>query len=304
MEWHGFFFPPQITSSQRKKMKHKMKVELHKLNAMSETEAYAIQDLWQLDMNSRWRLYRWQRYFIWGLSSKGVRDCQSSNTFLQAKVFYSYMFSLLSEQTFSCKIFAFTPPALAGQCCHLYCVHRGLSTDASHVFHKGQRSWTESTLNFWITVLSSFLWVLMALSSQALAADLSGTYSTEDSSARTAVPGSSWKAGRTEAARRSLHSEGGQSCGDDNYRCAAFGEQASAALLPAIVKGPCCQRIAILCCLTDWVRLHVNLQPSSFLIPFANVAIAETSFQFAQAVFYLLLSNILIILMLHFLCLS
>lgn len=166
------------------------------------------------------------------------------------------------------------------------------------------KGWTESTSNFWITVLSSFLWVLMALSSQALAADLSGTYSTEDSSARTAVPGSSWKAGRTEAARRSLHSEGGQSCGDDNYRCAAFGEQASAALLPAIVKGPCCQRIAILCCLTDWVRLHVNLQPSSFLIPFANVAIAETSFQFAQAVFYLLLSNILIILMLHFLCLS
>uniref|UniRef100_A0A8V1A0C1 Zinc finger NFX1-type containing 1 n=1 Tax=Gallus gallus TaxID=9031 RepID=A0A8V1A0C1_CHICK len=48
----------EITSSQRKKMKHKMKVELHKLNAMSETEAYAIQDLWQLDMNSRWRLYR------------------------------------------------------------------------------------------------------------------------------------------------------------------------------------------------------------------------------------------------------
>lgn len=114
-----------------------MKVELHKLNAMSETEAYAIQDLWQLDMNSRWRLYRWQRYFIWGLSSKGVRDCQSSNTFLQAKVFYSYMFSLLSEQTFSCKIFAFTPPALAGQCCHLHCVRWGLSTDASHVFHKG-----------------------------------------------------------------------------------------------------------------------------------------------------------------------
>ncbi|XP_021272759.1 NFX1-type zinc finger-containing protein 1 isoform X1 [Numida meleagris] len=48
----------EISSSQRKKMKHKMKAELHKLNAMSETEASAIQDLWQLDMNSRWRLYR------------------------------------------------------------------------------------------------------------------------------------------------------------------------------------------------------------------------------------------------------
>lgn len=196
-----------------------MKAELHKLNAMSEAEAYAIRDLWQLDMNSRWRLYRWQRYFI---SSKGVRDCQSSNTFLQAKVFYPYTFSLLSEQTSSCKIFGFTLPALAGQCCHLHCVCWGLSTDASHVFHKGQRSWTESTLNFWITVLFSFLWVLMPLSSQALVADLSEAYSAEDSSARTAVPGSSWKASRTEAARRSLHSEGGQSCGDDNYRCEAF----------------------------------------------------------------------------------
>uniref|UniRef100_A0A8C2SUE6 Zinc finger NFX1-type containing 1 n=1 Tax=Coturnix japonica TaxID=93934 RepID=A0A8C2SUE6_COTJA len=48
----------EISSSQRKKMKHKMKVELHKLNAMSELEANAIQDLWQLDLNSRWRLYR------------------------------------------------------------------------------------------------------------------------------------------------------------------------------------------------------------------------------------------------------
>ncbi|XP_065610473.1 NFX1-type zinc finger-containing protein 1 [Cyrtonyx montezumae] len=48
----------EITSSQRKKMKHKMKVELHKLDAMSELEASAIRDVWQLDMNSRWRLYR------------------------------------------------------------------------------------------------------------------------------------------------------------------------------------------------------------------------------------------------------
>ncbi|NXU55026.1 ZNFX1 protein, partial [Turnix velox] len=48
----------EVTSSQRKKMKQKMKVELRKLNAMAEAEAKAIQDVWQLDLNSRWRLYR------------------------------------------------------------------------------------------------------------------------------------------------------------------------------------------------------------------------------------------------------
>lgn len=245
---------------------------------------------------------------LWGLSNKGVRDCQSSNTFLQDKVFYPYMFSLLSKKLIPLRY-------LVLPCLHwqgsivIFTVCAGdwvldKEKRASHVFHKGQRSWTESTLNFRITVLFSFLWVLMSFSSQALVAGLSGAYSTEDSSTRTAVPGSSWKASRTEDARRSLHSEGGHSCGDDNYRCEAFGDQASAALLPAIVKGPCCYRLAILCCVTDWVRLQVNLQPSSFLTPFANMAIAETSFQFAQAVFYLLFSSILLILMLNFLCLS
>ncbi|NWU70241.1 ZNFX1 protein, partial [Pterocles burchelli] len=48
----------EITAAQRKKMKQKMKVELRKLNAMTELEAKAIQDLWQLDLSSRWRLYR------------------------------------------------------------------------------------------------------------------------------------------------------------------------------------------------------------------------------------------------------
>ncbi|XP_061865168.1 NFX1-type zinc finger-containing protein 1 [Colius striatus] len=48
----------EITAAQRKKMKQKMKVELHKLSAMTELEAKAVQDLWQLDLNSRWRLYR------------------------------------------------------------------------------------------------------------------------------------------------------------------------------------------------------------------------------------------------------
>uniref|UniRef100_A0A8D0KWH1 Zinc finger NFX1-type containing 1 n=1 Tax=Strix occidentalis caurina TaxID=311401 RepID=A0A8D0KWH1_STROC len=48
----------EITAAQRKKMKQKMKVELRKLSAMTELEAKAVQDLWQLDLSSRWRLYR------------------------------------------------------------------------------------------------------------------------------------------------------------------------------------------------------------------------------------------------------
>lgn len=39
-------------------MKQKMKAELRKLSAMTEAEAKAIQDVWQLDLSSRWRLYR------------------------------------------------------------------------------------------------------------------------------------------------------------------------------------------------------------------------------------------------------
>ncbi|EPY88320.1 NFX1-type zinc finger-containing protein 1 [Camelus ferus] len=50
--------------SQKKKMKKKVKDELRKLNTMTEAEANEIQDVWQLDLNSRWQLYRlWlQRY--------------------------------------------------------------------------------------------------------------------------------------------------------------------------------------------------------------------------------------------------
>lgn len=40
-------------------MKKKVKVELRKLNTMTETEASEIQDVWQLDLNSRWQLYRY-----------------------------------------------------------------------------------------------------------------------------------------------------------------------------------------------------------------------------------------------------
>ncbi|NXY89124.1 ZNFX1 protein, partial [Alcedo cyanopectus] len=48
----------EITAAQRKKMRQKMKFELHKPNTMTEIEAEAIRDLWQLDLSSRWRLYR------------------------------------------------------------------------------------------------------------------------------------------------------------------------------------------------------------------------------------------------------
>lgn len=44
--------------SQKKKMKKKVKDELRKLNSMTEAEASEIQDVWQLDLNSRWQLYR------------------------------------------------------------------------------------------------------------------------------------------------------------------------------------------------------------------------------------------------------
>ncbi|PKU35329.1 hypothetical protein llap_14368 [Limosa lapponica baueri] len=48
----------EVTSAQKKKMKQKMKVELRKLSAMTELEAKAVQNVWQLDLSSRWKLYR------------------------------------------------------------------------------------------------------------------------------------------------------------------------------------------------------------------------------------------------------
>ncbi|NWU30356.1 ZNFX1 protein, partial [Dyaphorophyia castanea] len=48
----------EITPGQRRKIKQKMKAELRKTNTMTELEANAIQDVWQLDLSSRWRLYR------------------------------------------------------------------------------------------------------------------------------------------------------------------------------------------------------------------------------------------------------
>ncbi|TRZ20766.1 hypothetical protein HGM15179_006244 [Zosterops borbonicus] len=48
----------EVTRGQRRKIKRKMKAELLKVDTMTELEANAIQDVWQLDLNSRWRLYR------------------------------------------------------------------------------------------------------------------------------------------------------------------------------------------------------------------------------------------------------
>ncbi|KFP69846.1 NFX1-type zinc finger-containing protein 1, partial [Acanthisitta chloris] len=48
----------EITAAQRKKIKQKTKAELRKLNAMTALEARAVQDVWKLDLNSRWKLYR------------------------------------------------------------------------------------------------------------------------------------------------------------------------------------------------------------------------------------------------------
>ncbi|XP_069099575.1 NFX1-type zinc finger-containing protein 1 isoform X1 [Pleurodeles waltl] len=54
----------QVQGNQTKKMKRKMKLELRKLNFMTEAEADDIRDLWSLDLKSRWRLYRYwlQKY--------------------------------------------------------------------------------------------------------------------------------------------------------------------------------------------------------------------------------------------------
>ncbi|XP_064132257.1 NFX1-type zinc finger-containing protein 1 isoform X2 [Loxodonta africana] len=54
----------QTQRSQKKKMKKRVRNELLKLNTMTEAEANEIQDIWELDLNSRWQLYRlWlQRY--------------------------------------------------------------------------------------------------------------------------------------------------------------------------------------------------------------------------------------------------
>ncbi|XP_053309484.1 NFX1-type zinc finger-containing protein 1 [Spea bombifrons] len=53
-----------MTGDQKKKRKQRMKTELRKPEAMTENEAKLVRDVWSLDINSRWKLYRhWiQRY--------------------------------------------------------------------------------------------------------------------------------------------------------------------------------------------------------------------------------------------------
>ncbi|NWJ03246.1 ZNFX1 protein, partial [Crypturellus undulatus] len=48
----------EITAAQKKKIKQKMRIELRKLSAVTELEAKTIQNVWQLDLSTRWRLYR------------------------------------------------------------------------------------------------------------------------------------------------------------------------------------------------------------------------------------------------------
>ncbi|NXO96119.1 ZNFX1 protein, partial [Certhia brachydactyla] len=48
----------EVVPARRRKMKQKMKAELSKPSTMTEEEANAIQDVWQLDLSSRWKLYR------------------------------------------------------------------------------------------------------------------------------------------------------------------------------------------------------------------------------------------------------
>ncbi|KAM4691833.1 NFX1-type zinc finger-containing protein 1 [Rhinophrynus dorsalis] len=54
----------EMSRDQKKKRKQKMKTELRKFEAMTEAEEDQVDDLWSLDINSRWKLYRlWlQRY--------------------------------------------------------------------------------------------------------------------------------------------------------------------------------------------------------------------------------------------------
>ncbi|NWY07918.1 ZNFX1 protein, partial [Nothoprocta ornata] len=54
----------EVTAAQKKKMKQKMRVELRKLSAMTELETKTIQNVWHLDLSTRWRLYRhWLRTY-------------------------------------------------------------------------------------------------------------------------------------------------------------------------------------------------------------------------------------------------
>ncbi|KAM8945862.1 LOW QUALITY PROTEIN: NFX1-type zinc finger-containing protein 1 [Pelodytes ibericus] len=48
----------EMTNYQKKKRKQKMKTELQKQDVLTEEEAKQVKDVWSLNMNSRWKLYR------------------------------------------------------------------------------------------------------------------------------------------------------------------------------------------------------------------------------------------------------
>nr|XP_006003202.1 PREDICTED: NFX1-type zinc finger-containing protein 1 [Latimeria chalumnae] len=48
----------KVQRNQKKKMKQKIRNELRKTSAMSQTEAMEVVDVWSLSLNDRWRLYR------------------------------------------------------------------------------------------------------------------------------------------------------------------------------------------------------------------------------------------------------
>ncbi|XP_064586204.1 NFX1-type zinc finger-containing protein 1 isoform X1 [Zonotrichia leucophrys gambelii] len=64
----------EVTRGQRRKIMRKMKVELRKVNAMAELEANAVQDVWQLDLDSRWRLYRLWLQTYQGSIRENIRE--------------------------------------------------------------------------------------------------------------------------------------------------------------------------------------------------------------------------------------
>ncbi|KAM3664102.1 NFX1-type zinc finger-containing protein 1 isoform 1-T1 [Ammospiza maritima maritima] len=64
----------EVTRGQRRKIMRKMKVELRKVNAMTELEANAVQDVWQLDLDSRWRLYRLWLQTYQGSIRENIRE--------------------------------------------------------------------------------------------------------------------------------------------------------------------------------------------------------------------------------------
>ncbi|XP_075703159.1 NFX1-type zinc finger-containing protein 1 [Rhinoderma darwinii] len=68
----------QMSRKQKKKRKQRIKLELRKLGAMTEVEVNHIIDLWSLDLNTRWRLYRhWVQLYQMDIRQKILAHEQS-----------------------------------------------------------------------------------------------------------------------------------------------------------------------------------------------------------------------------------